>query len=60
MGDRKKLCDIVAELEHETEKAYLINDGGVKVWVPKSVVEYDEDTNTFTMPEYFAKDKGLI
>jgi len=60
MAKDKELHDITATLVHETEKAYLIDDGGKKVWVPKSEVEMSEDESTFTMPEWIAKDKGLI
>lgn len=66
-----KLIDIAAELRHETPNAYLIYDGRseikkgdtvpseLRVWVPKSQVEYNED-GTFTMPEWLALDKGFI
>lgn len=54
-----KLCDIAAELVGETEKAFRIYDGKHTQWVPKSLVEYNDD-NTFTMPEWIAKDKGFI
>ncbi len=66
---KKELIDIAAELRHETDAAYLIYDGRTKVekgepselriWVPKSMVEYD-GKQTFTMPEWLAKDKGFI
>ena len=62
--------EIEAELVHESEGAYQIWDGQTYnngfgegahkvVWVPKSLTEYDGDS-TFTMPEWLAKDKGLI
>lgn len=64
-----KLIDIAAELRHETDNAYLLYDGreektkeGMKelrVWVPKSQVENNED-GTFTMPEWLALEKGFI
>lgn len=56
---RSDLVDIKAELIHETEKAYLINDGDREVWIPKSQVEFDGD-RTFTMKERLAKEKWLI
>jgi hypothetical protein len=59
MGDRKELYDLSATIEHETEKAYLLNDGTRKAWVPKSCVE-DNNDGTFTMPEWLAKDKEFI
>jgi len=66
-----KLIDIAAELRHETDNAYLLYDGRseikkgdtkpseLKVWVPKSQVENNED-GTFTMPEWLAMEKGFI
>ena len=64
-----KLIDISAELRHETNSAYLLYDGREKevggkkkelrVWVPKSQVENNED-GTFTMPEWLALEKGFI
>ncbi len=54
------IVHIHADLKYETEKAYLIDSGdGDPVWVPKSHVEYDE-MGEFLMPEWLAKDKGLI
>jgi hypothetical protein len=58
----KRLCDISGELvqPYETEKAYLFNDGTRTVWLPKSYCEWDPDAKEMTMPEWLAKDKGLI
>jgi hypothetical protein len=58
-AQKSDLIDITATLRHQTEKAYLIDDGGQKIWVPKSHVEHNDD-GTFTMPEWLAKHKGLI
>ena len=57
-----KLCDIAAELRHETDAAYLIFDGDKKVWLPKSQVEHCEHdgADIFTMPEWLAIEKDLI
>lgn len=57
---RSDLVDLAGQLEHETALAYLFSDGTQKAWLPKSIVEYDQDSGTFTMPEYLAKEKGLI
>ncbi len=54
-----RLCDIAAELRHETAAAYLVFDGAKKVWLPKSQVERNDD-GTFTMPEWLAVEKELI
>lgn len=68
----EKLIDIAAELRHETDKAYLVYDGRseikkgdtvkseLRVWIPKSKVEYNEDDGTFTMPLWLAQEKGFI
>lgn len=54
-----RLTDITAELKHETKAAYLIFDGGTECWLPKSQAERNTD-GTFTLPEWLAKEKGLI
>jgi hypothetical protein len=54
-----RLTDIAAELRHETSRAYLIFDGDQEVWLPKSQCEKNTD-GTFTLPEWLAKEKGLI
>jgi hypothetical protein len=55
-----KLVDIAGELRYETPKAFLIFDGDQEVWVPKSLVEFNKDDGTFTMPEWLAKKLELI
>lgn len=57
---KSDLIDIAGELRRETPKAYLIFDGDKEVWLPKSLVEHDPGEGTFAMPEWLAKDKGLI
>jgi hypothetical protein len=54
-----KLTDIAAVVRYETPAAWLLFDGTKEVWVPKSQVEENDD-GTFTMPEWLAKEKGLI
>jgi len=54
-----QLIDIAAEIKHETDRAYLLDDGTRKAWVPKSQVE-DNGDGTFTMPEWLARDKEFI
>ena len=56
---KEKLVDVTAVLRHETDAAYLIDDGVNKVWVAKSQVEINDD-GTITMPERLAQEKGLI
>lgn len=55
----EKLVDITAEIKGETEKAFKVFDGKVTVWIPKSLVEKNDD-GTFTMPEWLAQDKEFI
>jgi hypothetical protein len=64
---RSDLIDIVCTLHAETEKAIFVSDDGEKdnaVWLPKSQIEYELRGRTgstiVTMPEWLAKDKGLI
>jgi hypothetical protein len=56
---KPELIDIAAQKTAETDKAFRIHDGAVFVWLPKSQVE-DNGDGTFTMPEWLAKEKGLI
>lgn len=54
------LVDISGEVRGETEKAYRFYDGRELCWLPKSQVEWDEDSGTMVCPEWLAKEKGLI
>jgi hypothetical protein len=56
---KSDLIEIAAELRHTTSLAFLVFDGDQQVWLPKSQVE-DNGDGTFTMPEWLARDKGLI
>jgi hypothetical protein len=57
---------ITCRIEYETPKAYLITeDGETKIWLPKSqcvAVDCDDDARyvEITLPEYLAKEKGLL
>ena len=59
MQHEHDIIEIAATLVIETPKAFLLDDGGVEEWVPKSQVENNDD-GTFSMPEWLAKDKGFI
>lgn len=60
MEYKSDLIEISALWCGETDKAFRINaDGNNEVWVPKSQVQRD-GVDTFTMPEWLAKDKGFI
>ncbi len=54
-----KLFDFAAELKHETEKAFLVNDGKKDHWLPKGMTENNGD-GTFTLPEWLAIEKGIV
>jgi len=53
------LVEIAAVLVSETDRAFRISDGVTEAWVPKSEVEHDGE-GIFTMPEWLAKDRGLM
>lgn len=58
MSGESDLVDITCTLRHQTDKAYLVDDGDKQVWVPKSQCEYDD--GVLTLPEWLARDKGFI
>ncbi len=55
-----KFVDLACELRHETAKAFLIFDGDKEVWIPRSLAEYDAQSQTLTIPEWLAQREGLI
>jgi DNA-directed RNA polymerase alpha subunit len=67
---KSDLIDVVVQMHAETEKAVLVSDDGDKdkaVWLPKSQIEIDPSMKErskgaamITLPEWLAKDKGLI
>lgn len=57
---RSDLVDLAGTILSETDKAFRIDFGELEpVWPPKSQVE-DNGDGTFAMPEWLAKEKGLI
>lgn len=68
MGEFKSdLVDILVSMHAETPKAVLVSDTGENddaVWLPKSQIEFVPATKKgqfiVTMPEWLAKDKGLV
>lgn len=60
----KELEDVTVELRHETEKAYLVSDGGKEPkWFPKSQCELERNrdgTFTLTAPVWLLKEKGFL
>jgi len=59
MTKKPELFDFAAEVVAETPKAWKLDDGTKKEWVPKSQVEDNKD-GTFTMPMWLAIDKGFV
>lgn len=58
------IVEIVATQVHETQMAYLINDGATEAWVPKSQVERSPTAKPgvyeYSMPERLAVQKGFF
>lgn len=60
---KSDLIDIACKVLHETDKAWLINDGTRKAWIPKSWAELEpqpDGTAILTISEAKALDKELI
>ena len=53
------IINIAVEKRMETEEGLLIFDGTKRTWLPKSLVEENDD-GTFAMPSWLAQEKGLI
>ena len=59
MSGKSDIIDIAAEIKGETDKGWRLYDGSRTEWVPKSLVEKNDD-GTFAMPEWLAMEKGFI
>jgi len=57
---RSDIIDIAGEIRAETDKAIQFFDGDRTVWLPRSQIEIDAIDGAVAMPEWLAKDKGLI
>jgi len=58
-----ELTEVSVIVKHTTAKAVLVNDGAKDVWLPLSQITIHDDGGTakvVTLPEWLAKDKGLI
>lgn len=57
-----KQVEIDCRVVRETEKAYLIDTGAKEnTWIPKSQISDEaEDMSSIFIPEWLAKEKGLI
>lgn len=63
----KELVDIEVEIMVETERGIQVFDGKTTAWLPKSQIEIERRPRAghkaltiVTLPEWLAKDKGLI
>lgn len=57
--------ELELELIHSTEDAHLFSDGDSEAWLPRALIQSmdeadEEDTFVVTIPEWLAKDRGLI
>lgn len=63
---KSDLIDLTMQLHHETEKAVLVSDDGVRanaMWLPKNTVEVEAKEGgvvIVTLPEWLAFAKGLV
>ena len=56
---RREIVDVRAVIRAETDRAWLLWDGNIQEWVPKSQGQDNRD-GTFSMPEWMATEKGFI
>lgn len=58
---RSTLHDFTVILKHETDSAWLVNDGSKNAWIPKSQGELVAKSGawTLTIPEWLAIEKGF-
>jgi hypothetical protein len=47
-------------IDDPKHKAILFEIGGEKFWLPRSLIEVDEDSCCVTMPEWLAIEKDLV
>lgn len=63
-----RVVEVAVEIVADTDLALLVSDGDRQAWLPKSqLIDYEDSgliyegkAVTLTMPEWLAKDKGLI
>lgn len=64
MQRKHDIITLEVNLKHETQAAYLVDDGKDGVWVPKSQAEMiygkDEFHGELQLPEWLAIEKGLV
>jgi len=59
VNDARSPVEISGEVIGETKAAWKFYDGSDICWLPKSQCEWN-GTDTMEMPEWLAKEKGLI
>jgi hypothetical protein len=58
---RNDLVEIDAILIDKTENALLVDVGDDEnVWLPSQTCTHDRDTQTVTLPEWLAIERGLV
>lgn len=65
MAEEIKQVEINCDIRATTDKAYLVYNGSVEAWVPKSLVsdyteEPDGHISSVFIPEWLAEDKELV
>jgi hypothetical protein len=60
----RKTVEIFVEIKRRAQKAVLVSDGAVEVWLPLSLIDIEPGNKynqaDITLPEWLAKEKGLI
>ena len=60
---KSDIIDITVRIRHVSERAVLVDHGGKEpVWLPLSQCELASNggTHTLSLPEWLAREKGLI
>lgn len=55
---KRSLIELTGEIKIDRPLSILFNDGTKEVWLPKSLIEINDD-GTITVPVSIAQDKGL-
>ncbi|WP_457798125.1 hypothetical protein [Methylocystis sp. S23] len=66
MNHRSDIIDLDLHFHHETEKAILVSENGIRdagQWLPKSRIEFERRADgsvVVSLPEWLAEEKGLM
>lgn len=59
-----ELVEVFGVIKKDRENAILLDDGEYQAWLPKSLIEIDDDDSedvvTVTLPEWLAIEKDLV